>query len=568
MPEKLKVIDVHHDRVVDAPPDCQYLTLSYVFGHVTRLEIPSSGCFDRHQLPATIRDALIACQNVGFQFLWVDQICIDQKNEVELQTQINQMSHIYRAATCTLVALAGEDSLYGLPGVSRGRTWKQNTVKLDERLVVQLTPPMDVCLENSKWATRGWTFQEDLFSSRLIFFSEVGLFYNDRLVESSSNVLSEDGCHSTCWAHLPSLLLYWDVLAFYTRRKLSYPSDAVRAFTAILHEVHGRNGTYYGLPLQYFDQGVLWIPQNPTLPSTERHTQFPSWSWASHDGDITHINAGTPLAVWAKPEVTGSTVNMRICRPVSGAEWEPRWGDCRGRLANIYAAWTAGCIPSLLPETFSRLLSTQSPFSTRLWGDMPFITTLEGPSLKDLWPTYHAFWEEALGAQIHDDLFPTDHLKHLPSLDGLIATHSQVAYFDVRPPTEKLIMKDGSRTFRVQSPTGALSGAIRIPEYLQSPSVPCRGEFLLLSITEEAYTDVVNLLSVEDDHRIEHVVHDRTLRQCDRYGEKGHDRETMVNVMLISRSGNHDIARRVGVGQIFLKSWAEAERQFKSIFLQ
>ncbi|KAF7586219.1 hypothetical protein BBP40_009285 [Aspergillus hancockii] len=57
---------------------------------------------------------MTACVNLGIQYLWVGQVCINQDNEDDLQQQIDCMANIYENATCTLVALARDDASYGL----------------------------------------------------------------------------------------------------------------------------------------------------------------------------------------------------------------------------------------------------------------------------------------------------------------------------------------------------------------------------------------------------------------------------------------------------------------------
>ena len=122
-PVELEVIDIQQDRVIEAPANCEYIALSYVSGSFTTIHPMGSSPFDLHSLPRIIRDSLVACCELGFRYLWVDQPCINQRDPVDQLHQINQMSRIYECVAYTLVALAGEDSSYGLPGVTKARSW-------------------------------------------------------------------------------------------------------------------------------------------------------------------------------------------------------------------------------------------------------------------------------------------------------------------------------------------------------------------------------------------------------------------------------------------------------------
>lgn len=246
-PAGLKVINVQQDRVIEAPVGCAYIALSYVFGSLTTIALTSSGSFNRHSLPATIRDALVACYKLGFKYLWVDQLCINQSDPVDQLHQINQMSRIYECAAYTVVALAGEDSSHGLPGVSKARSWSYKCIRIGNFGITALAPSLRFCIKNSKWYTMGWTFQEAMFSSRLILFTSYGVHCGFR-DNDDIRLLSETECHTSLDVlGLPKKGNYWQALEQYTTRDLTFPSDILRAFTAVLRSIHGED-TYYGLP--------------------------------------------------------------------------------------------------------------------------------------------------------------------------------------------------------------------------------------------------------------------------------------------------------------------------------
>jgi hypothetical protein len=70
------------------------------------------------------------------------------------------MDQIYADAVVTLVAAAGEGPYYGLLGVSyTSRRQQPGAVVGNFHLVSTLESLRDVVL-SSKWASRGWTFQE------------------------------------------------------------------------------------------------------------------------------------------------------------------------------------------------------------------------------------------------------------------------------------------------------------------------------------------------------------------------------------------------------------------------
>jgi hypothetical protein len=69
-------------------------------------------------LPQTIKDAITACKKLQIRNLWVDRLCILQDEEPNTRDlHLNAMGEIYGNSYSTLVAMAGNDAEYGLPGV-------------------------------------------------------------------------------------------------------------------------------------------------------------------------------------------------------------------------------------------------------------------------------------------------------------------------------------------------------------------------------------------------------------------------------------------------------------------
>jgi hypothetical protein len=65
----LRVIDCKHRLLVDAPTDCRYIALSYVWGEVSSPE----DYVLSHSLPPTIEHSIITTLRLGFRYLWIDR---------------------------------------------------------------------------------------------------------------------------------------------------------------------------------------------------------------------------------------------------------------------------------------------------------------------------------------------------------------------------------------------------------------------------------------------------------------------------------------------------------------
>jgi len=97
----------------------------------------------------------------GFDLVWIDNCCIDKSSSAELSESINSMFAWYRQATCCYVFLYDVH-----PDIDLGGLYNLHGRPLTEALV-------SACVQFRKcrWFTRGWTLQELLAPSDIIFFN-------------------------------------------------------------------------------------------------------------------------------------------------------------------------------------------------------------------------------------------------------------------------------------------------------------------------------------------------------------------------------------------------------------
>jgi hypothetical protein len=133
--DRLTVIDCVERKVVQAPASCSYIALSYVWGdHQSSLD----ECLPMNLqagISQTVEDSIKVNRMLGLRYLWVDRYVgcktrkrdpannpvYDQHNAPEKQKELNCMGQIFSSAQLTIVAAAGADPTYALPGVSRHR---------------------------------------------------------------------------------------------------------------------------------------------------------------------------------------------------------------------------------------------------------------------------------------------------------------------------------------------------------------------------------------------------------------------------------------------------------------
>lgn len=173
----LTVVDCHSKSKVTLPQGERYLALScYRWGKPPECGDPEAVS----TAPRIVRDAMALTFRLGFRYLWVDHHCIDQENEAKKAGELAIMDHIYENATLTIVAMAGSDDTYGLPGTGTEPivSWNEpSQAVLAGHRLVSLSPDILTSVRESEWSTRAWTFQEALLSRRCLLFTPDQVYF-------------------------------------------------------------------------------------------------------------------------------------------------------------------------------------------------------------------------------------------------------------------------------------------------------------------------------------------------------------------------------------------------------
>ncbi|KAK8093452.1 HET-domain-containing protein [Apiospora hydei] len=309
-PSNLRVIDcqLRTPEVVNAPNNCQYAALSYVWGSP---QISATGGQSTEKFPRVVSDAILATTMLGMRYLWVDRHCINQDDESHKHQQIQQMGEIYSYAEVTLVAAGGSDASCGLPGIGSVGRLARARLETCGVLLQEGARHVGHFVKESVWVTRGWTLQESFLSRRRVIFteSEAAFLCNcSHAAESwrvpytlpAANLLSI----APFEALTPKAFFSYDstvrykaraemlkaMLEQYTARKLTYQSDALNACTGVFRLLEtGEEKFICGLlttiyspraATTNFTMWLAWYHKNPS----RRRPGFPSWSFLGWDG--------------------------------------------------------------------------------------------------------------------------------------------------------------------------------------------------------------------------------------------------------------------------------------------
>lgn len=219
------------------------------------------------------------------------------------------MGQIYSKASVTIVAAAGKDANSGLPGCGKGPSRKpQHEVVMDDLGALLAHPNTQSAVRNTKWATRGWTYQECYLSRRRLIFTDDQVVYlcnagyaeeclklptsqpffspNRRgfsdLIPSDSDNFDE----KTRFIQLENKIME------YSRRKLSYGEDSLNALLGVFEHYNTQHNIrhLWGLPIVNLEKVNIKLGWVHRKESSIRRADFPSWSWTGWAGGIRFVS--------------------------------------------------------------------------------------------------------------------------------------------------------------------------------------------------------------------------------------------------------------------------------------
>lgn len=251
-------------------------------------------------LPNTFRDAVSITKELGFQYLWIDSLCIIQDSPEDWAVQSLHMASIYAGATITICATGSssdEDGIF----VTRSSVYQpldNDTGLRDTRACATATAVVSLSSgKSSKLSffpqrindggvgflnhaidpvtqdplnSRAWAFQERILSPRKLMFGGDQMYW-----ECKEVLFSEDGVRGR-----PNILLVEQVLnsetkqtgrerrkngwpsivTAYSERQLTYLTDKMPALAGLAEEIGlATSSKYYaGVWSSHLWQDLLW----------------------------------------------------------------------------------------------------------------------------------------------------------------------------------------------------------------------------------------------------------------------------------------------------------------------
>ncbi|CAH0015346.1 unnamed protein product [Clonostachys rhizophaga] len=291
-------------------------------------------------------DVFLVAARISVEYVWIDSLCIIQDSPEDSKTESAQMSDYYQNAVLTIMAAIPPEKralglfhfpeyhlykLYRLP--YRNTTGTRDGYFYLSRQFDQLAEQgKDV--EKNELLSRGWVFQERMFSRRIAWYTEQGIILQckcqeaERWSASSVDLDPSPGIERLlCCLYQTSFKFKglpgygfetlsgpfsWHAIASkYSALKLSKPwKDRLIALKGVAQEYaaqEGKSSLVCGLRPWCLDLDLLWEQKEPGIHS--RLDGFPTWSWASIDTSVVWANVHNVIALMELRTITSTAGN-------------------------------------------------------------------------------------------------------------------------------------------------------------------------------------------------------------------------------------------------------------------
>ncbi|SCO58685.1 uncharacterized protein FFMR_15841 [Fusarium fujikuroi] len=281
-------------------------------------------------LPQTFRDLIVVARKLNVRYIWIDALCIiqDDIDQADWKTESIKMKDVYGQAYLTIAPISSHSSFDGFLS-SKKQTYLKIPIQSSKRPAMN-----DFCMLgpvtyqgrfwpgtfmadmwDSTWHIRGWTFQEEELSRRILYFGERTIHFqcntflrsgDSDCILKSNKLLCDASQLDWCLLNIPgqenpifynsTYQPWYDICSEFSGRLLTNFDDTLPAISGFAEyyatslKESGQNGEYLlGIWGNDILSGLCWTPANRSqapLSQLLSPSRIPAWTWVSYRGKV------------------------------------------------------------------------------------------------------------------------------------------------------------------------------------------------------------------------------------------------------------------------------------------
>ena len=266
--------------------DPSYLTLSHCWGKTKVFKLTSENLADmeivipEESLCQTFQDAIFITRSLGYEYLWIDLLCIIQDSIEDWRVESAKMSSVYGGSVLNLAAFGAKDGSEGcfferdpdiLPDIQRYIFLIPHDPKPGRWFNCVDPLIYKSSMQDCPLSSRGWAFQEKFLASRTLHFTKLQLYWECRMntaCETYQDQLPFGANQEIMGKHFQKKegMTWPEVIGMYSGLQLTFPSDRLVAISGVARWMHDKTGYEYvaGLWKEELHTQLLWHPSIPT----------------------------------------------------------------------------------------------------------------------------------------------------------------------------------------------------------------------------------------------------------------------------------------------------------------
>lgn len=286
----------------------QYICLSYCWGTLEFLNTTRETLADHkrgiplNNLPRVFQDAIRIAWALKIQYLWIDALCIIQKDKEDWDAESKLMAEVYRGSCLTIAAISSEN-----PHKSSFSEETQSQPFGPALTVVIRHHFPNTAIDHRgnvyPMLSRAWTYQERLLAPRVLYMGRQEMLWDCVHcrgcqcggAEYKRNEVNKGEFYKICLQPAPTQdftamqRLWYHMVIQYSALRLTVREDklpAISGLANVLYHHRAKNPNSYlaGLWRDTLIWDLCWQVRRKGSSSNFSLTT-PSWSWASN-GDI------------------------------------------------------------------------------------------------------------------------------------------------------------------------------------------------------------------------------------------------------------------------------------------